>query len=60
ESPKIIDGSRRRRIAKGAGVDVKDVNQLLKQFNETGKMMRMMNQGGGRQMMSMMNQLRRM
>lgn len=60
ENPKIIDGSRRRRIAMGSGVEVKDVNQLLKQFNETGKMMRMMNKGGGKQMMNMMNQMRRM
>lgn len=38
----IINGSRRERIAKGAGVEVFDVNQLLKRFNETRKMMKKM------------------
>lgn len=59
ENPKIIDGSRRRRIANGAGVEVKEVNQLLKQFTETSKMMKMMSGGGGRNMMNMMNQMKR-
>jgi signal recognition particle subunit SRP54 len=40
EWPHIIDGSRRRRIARGAGVEVPDVNQLLKQFEATKKMMK--------------------
>lgn len=38
----IINGSRRARIAKGAGVQVSDVNQLIKQFNQSKEMMRMM------------------
>ena len=38
--PTIINGSRRERIAKGAGVQVYDVNQLIKQFNETRKLMK--------------------
>lgn len=59
ENPKIIDGSRRRRIADGAGVEVKEVNQLLKQFAETSKMMKMMSGGGGRNMMNMMNRMKR-
>jgi len=59
ENPKIIDGSRRRRIATGAGVEVKEVNQLLKQFAETSKMMKMMSGGGGRNMMNMMNRMKR-
>lgn len=59
EKPKIIDGSRRRRIAKGAGVEVREVNQLLKQFAETSKMMKMMSGGGGRNMMNMMNRMKR-
>ena len=41
-NPDIINGSRRQRIAKGAGVQVSDVNQLLKQFNQSKEMMRMM------------------
>lgn len=59
ENPKLIDGSRRRRIAGGAGVEVKEVNQLLKQFAETSKMMKMMSGGGGRNMMNMMNRMKR-
>jgi signal recognition particle subunit SRP54 len=44
--PGIIDGSRRRRISKGAGVQVQDVNRLLKQFLEMQRMMK--NMKGGR------------
>ncbi|GIV59220.1 signal recognition particle protein [Rhodocaloribacter litoris] len=40
--PEIINGSRRRRIALGSGVEVRDVNQLLKQFREMKKMMKTM------------------
>lgn len=42
EKPEILNGSRRARIARGAGVTVQDVNQLIKQFNETKKMVRKM------------------
>ena len=38
--PEIINGSRRRRIARGSGMEVSDVNQLLKQFREMRKMMK--------------------
>ena len=41
-NPDIINGSRRQRIAKGAGVNVSDVNQLIKQFNQSKEMMRML------------------
>ena len=40
--PQIINGSRRARIAAGAGVEVFDVNQLIKRFNETKKMVKKM------------------
>lgn len=40
--PEIINGSRRKRIARGSGTRVQDVNQLLKQFNEMKKMMKRM------------------
>ena len=40
ENPAIIDSSRRKRIAKGSGSSVQDVNRLLKQFKETKKMMK--------------------
>ena len=41
--PEIINGSRRQRIAKGCGQNITEVNKLLKQFEDTRKMMRMMN-----------------
>ena len=41
-NPEIINGSRRQRIAKGAGVQVSDVNNLLKQFNQSKEMMKML------------------
>ena len=42
EKPDVLNGSRRARIAAGAGVSVSDVNQLMKKFNETKKMMKKM------------------
>ena len=42
EKPDLLNGSRRARIAAGAGVTVSDVNQLIKKFNETKKMMKQM------------------
>ncbi len=47
--PEMINGSRRRRIAKGSGTSVQDVNRLLKQFKQTKKMMKKLGdmQGGG-------------
>jgi len=48
---KVIDGSRRRRIARGSGTTVEDVNRLLKQFQQMRKMIKMMggmSGGGGR------------
>jgi signal recognition particle subunit SRP54 len=44
--PKIIDGSRRARIAKGSGRQVSDVNQLVDRFFEARKMMRSFARGG--------------
>jgi signal recognition particle subunit SRP54 len=43
--PGLIDGSRRRRIARGAGVQVQDVNRLLKQFLEMQRVMKSMKGG---------------
>ena len=42
ENPKLISGSRRKRIARGSGNDVAEVNKLIKQFEETSKVMKMM------------------
>jgi signal recognition particle subunit SRP54 len=44
----IINGSRRRRIAKGSGTKVQDVNQLLKNYTQVMKMMKKLNKGGMR------------
>jgi len=54
EHPDIIKGSRKRRIAAGSGVQVQDVNKLLKQFSQMQKMMKKMKGGG---MAKMMRQL---
>ena len=53
-TPTVINANRKKRIAKGSGTSVQQVNQLLKQFNQMGKMMKMMQGGGGRKMMQMM------
>jgi signal recognition particle subunit SRP54 len=45
-NPKIINGSRRKRIADGSGTHVQDVNRLLKQFDEMQKMMKTVTRGG--------------
>ncbi len=58
DNPKLLNGSRRKRIADGSGTSIVEVNRLIKQFNETSKMMRMMTGGGGQKMMRMMNQMR--
>ncbi|MBC8755896.1 signal recognition particle protein [Kordia sp. YSTF-M3] len=52
--PTLINASRKKRIAKGAGRSVQEMNQLLKQFDQMSKMMKMMQGGGGRKMMQMM------
>jgi signal recognition particle subunit SRP54 len=49
--PEIIKASRKRRIAAGAGVQVMHVNQLLNQFEQTQKMMKMFSKGGMAKMM---------
>lgn len=54
ESPKLLNGSRRKRIAIGSGNTIQEVNRLIKQFGETSKMMKMMSSGGGKNMMRMM------
>ena len=59
ENPQIINGSRRRRIADGSGTNVAIVNRLLKQFEETRKLMKMMSGSGARRLMGMMNQMKR-
>ena len=51
-NPQILNGSRRRRIARGSGRSIQDVNRLVKQFNSMQKMMKRMGrmEAGGRGM----------
>lgn len=56
ENPKLINGSRKKRIAKGSGTDIQEVNKLMKQFNDTKKMMKMM--GNKKNMANMMKQMK--
>lgn len=58
ENPNLLDGSRRKRIGKGSGNDIAEVNKLIKQFEDTRKMMRMM--GNKQQMANMMKQMKGM
>lgn len=50
--PRILAGSRRKRIAEGSGVQIKDVNQLIKQFSQMQKMMKKMKGGKMKKLMS--------
>ena len=59
ENPALLNGSRRKRIADGSGTSIVEVNRLIKQFEETAKMMRMMTTGGGKKIMRMANAMRR-
>ena len=56
EMPKILNASRRKRIAAGSGVQVSDVNQLIKQFNEIQKMMKQFTRMGRGKQRRMMQQ----
>jgi signal recognition particle subunit SRP54 len=47
-NPDLLNASRRRRIAAGSGMEVQDVNRLVKQFRETQKMMKKFQKTGGR------------
>ncbi len=55
ENPSILNGSRRKRIASGSGTNIQEVNRLIKQFDDTRKVMRMMTKGNnmGRMMQNM-------
>jgi signal recognition particle subunit SRP54 len=53
--PSIIDMKRKTRIAKGSGRKIEEVNQLMKQFDQMSKMMKMMQGGGGKNLMKMMS-----
>ena len=55
-NPSLLNASRKKRIALGSGRSIQEVNQLLKQFTQMSKMMKMMQGGGARNMMHMMQQ----
>lgn len=50
-NPKILNGSRRRRIAQGSGTSVQDVNRLLKQFEDMQRLLKQFTKGGGKNML---------
>ena len=54
KNPQILNGSRRKRVADGSGTSIQEVNRLLKQFEETRKMMKLMNSGAGRNLARML------
>ncbi|WP_276390499.1 signal recognition particle protein [Eudoraea chungangensis] len=57
-NPAVLNASRKKRIAKGSGRTIVEVNQLLKQFDQMSKMMKMMQGGGGKKMMQMMQNMK--
>jgi signal recognition particle subunit SRP54 len=54
ENPAVLNGSRRKRIAQGSGTDIQEVNRLIKQFDDTRKMMKMLTTGGAQKMAQQM------
>jgi signal recognition particle subunit SRP54 len=57
-NPGIMNGSRRKRIADGSGTTIQEVNRLLKQFDETRKMMKLVTAGKGRNMANLMRNMK--
>ncbi len=56
-NPIILNGNRRKRIARGSGTNIQEVNRLIKQFDETRKMMKMLTGGGKGKMRQMMQNM---
>ncbi len=59
ETPEVLNGSRRKRIAEGSGTTIQEVNRLVKQFEDTRKVMKTVTSGGGRQALKNMRQATR-
>ncbi len=59
ENPSVLNGSRRKRIAQGSGNDIQEVNRLIKQFDDTRKMMKMLTTGGAQKMAQQMKNTKR-
>lgn len=55
EHPDVLNGSRKKRIALGSGTDITEVNRLVKQFDETRKVMKMVNNGKAKNLMRVLN-----
>jgi signal recognition particle subunit SRP54 len=55
----VLNGSRRKRIAEGSGTTIQEVNRLIKQFEDTRKVMRTVTSGGGKQALRNMQQMRK-
>ena len=53
QQPKLLNYSRKKRIAKGAGLQMEDINKLVKQFEQMSKMMKMMRGGKSSKLMQM-------
>jgi len=60
ENPGVLNGSRRKRIAMGSGTDIAEVNRLIKQFEDTRKMMKLVSGGGGKNAIHAMRNMKRM
>ena len=59
QNPEILNGSRRKRIALGAGLEVADINRIIKQFDNAAKIAKKMSQNGGMQdILGLMGQMR--
>ena len=59
ENPSLLNGSRRKRIALGSGLEVSDINRIIKQFDQASKRAKKLTQKGGMQeLMSMMGNLK--
>ncbi len=56
--PKILNGSRRKRIARGSGNSIQDVNRLIKQYDEMLRMMKQFNSKGGKKLLGNLNNLK--
>ncbi|MDG5800008.1 signal recognition particle protein [Marinilabiliaceae bacterium ANBcel2] len=57
DNPALLNGSRRKRIARGSGSSIQEVNRLIKQFEDTRKVMKMMGKGKGKNLSQMMSNL---
>jgi signal recognition particle subunit SRP54 len=60
ENPAVLNGNRRKRIALGSGTEIAEVNRLIKQFEDTRKMMKLVSGGGGKNALNAMRNMKKM